>query len=158
MAKIKVKFGANEVEIDSRDFYVDNHTVGNVIESLSKCLSENSTTTIPEISTVQSATHSSYTSLASLADAETFESEFDQPRQIEPHEIRSKLSILESARFFDSPRTVTETVEQLREYGWETRSLDVSKALAKMASGKEILKNSEENHMHYFVASAPLTN
>ena len=34
MAKIKLRFGENEVEIDSRDFYVDNNTVGEVIDSV----------------------------------------------------------------------------------------------------------------------------
>jgi hypothetical protein len=52
---------------------------------------------------------------------------------------------------------VTETVQQLREFGWAASSLDVSKALAKMASSKEILKNSFENRTHYFVEE-PLVN
>ncbi len=54
--------------------------------------------------------------------------------------LNQKLRILETNRFFDSPRTVTETVQQLREFGWATSPLDVSKALAKMASSKEFLK------------------
>ena len=35
----------------------------------------------------------------------------------------SKLKILETSKFFDSPRTVGETVQQLREYGWATSTL-----------------------------------
>ena len=34
MAKIKLRFGENEIEIESRDFYVDNNTIGEVINSL----------------------------------------------------------------------------------------------------------------------------
>ena len=34
MAKIRVKQGNNEIEIDSRDFYVDNDTAEAIIESL----------------------------------------------------------------------------------------------------------------------------
>ena len=34
MAKIRIKQGPNEIEIDSRDFYVDNDSVAEVVESL----------------------------------------------------------------------------------------------------------------------------
>ncbi|MFB5619994.1 MAG: hypothetical protein ACE5RC_02520, partial [Nitrosopumilus sp.] len=93
-----------------------------------------------------------------LDDAEAYEPEFNEPKYIASHEIKSKLRILETSRFFDSPRTVTETVQQLREYGWATSPLDVSKALAKMASNKEILKNSNENRTHYFVQESLVAN
>ena len=49
MAKIKLKFGENEIEVDSRDFYFDNQTLGEVIENLSKLIEENKTS--PTIST-----------------------------------------------------------------------------------------------------------
>ena len=93
-----------------------------------------------------------------LDDAEANEPEFDEPTYISSNEIKSKLRILETSKFFDSPRTVTETVQQLREYGWATSPLDVSKALAKMASNKEIMKNSHENRTQYFVEEALLAN
>ncbi len=96
--------------------------------------------------------------MESLDDAEVYEPEFSEPKYITSHEIKSKLRILETSRFFDSPRTVTETVEQLREYGWASSRLDVSKALAKMASSKEIMKNSHENRTHYFVQESLLSN
>ena len=38
MAKIRIKQGPNEIEIDSRDFYVDNDSVGEVVESLKQFL------------------------------------------------------------------------------------------------------------------------
>ena len=60
--------------------------------------------------------------------------------------------------FFNIPRTVTETVQQLREYGWAASPLDVSKSLAKMASNREISKNSQENRTHYFVQEALVTS
>jgi len=34
LAKIKLRIGDNEIEIDSRDFYIDNHTIGKVIENI----------------------------------------------------------------------------------------------------------------------------
>ena len=87
--------------------------------------------------------------LDSLEEAEVFEPEFNDPKPIEADQIRSKLFQLESGRFFDSPRTVSETVEQLRENGWSASSLDVSKALAKMATSREISKNSEDERAYY---------
>ena len=93
-----------------------------------------------------------------LDNVEVNEPEFDEPKSITSYEIKSKLRILETSRFFDSPRTVTETVQQLREYGWSASSLDVSMALAKMASNKEIMKNSYENRTHYFVEEALVAN
>ena len=35
LEKIKIRIWYNEIEIDSRDFYVDNHTIGKVIENIS---------------------------------------------------------------------------------------------------------------------------
>ena len=96
--------------------------------------------------------------LESLNDAEAYEPEFAEPQYVASNEIKSKLRILETSKFFDLPRTVTETVQQLREYGWATSPLDVSKALAKMASNKEILKKSHENRTHYFIQESLVAN
>ena len=63
-----------------------------------------------------------------------------------------------TSRFFESPRTVTETIQQLREYGWAASPLDVSKVLAKMASVNEIMKRSEENRIHYFTQESFVSN
>ena len=144
MAKIKVKFNANEIEIDSRDFYLDNETVGEVIKSLSKYMN----TAAPSEGAL-SASSTIPKALDSLEEAEVFEPEFNDPKPIEADQIRSKLSLLEAGKFFDSPRTVSETVEQLRENGWSASSLDVSKALAKMATSREISKNSEDERAYY---------
>ena len=93
-----------------------------------------------------------------LDDAEAFEPEFNEPQYIAFPDIKAKLQILEASRFFDSPRTVTEIVQQLREYGWAASSLDVSKSLAKMASNKEIMKDSYKNRTHYFVQESFVAN
>ena len=154
MARIKLKIGENEIEIDSRDFYVDNQTIGEVIDNISHCLPENQAKIVYEYDTPltsQEVKSPNEHGLDSLDDAEINEPEFDEPKYITFTEIKSKLRILETSKFFDSPRTVTETVQQLREYGWATSPLDVSKTLAKMASNKEILKNSHENRIHYFI-------
>ncbi|MCY4491050.1 MAG: hypothetical protein OXC46_06260 [Thaumarchaeota archaeon] len=145
MAKIKVKFNANEIEIDSRDFYLDNDTVGEIIKSLSKYMN----TAAPSEGVELSASSTKHGGLDSLEEAEVFEPEFNDPKPIEADQIRSKLSQLEAGKFFDSPRTVSETVEQLRENGWSASSLDVSKALAKMATSREISKNSEDERAYY---------
>ena len=161
MARVKLKLGENEIEIDSRDFYVDNQTLGEIIDSISHHLPENHAKIVYETESITKSTqaeHSAQFGLEYLDDAEVYEPEFSEPKYITSHEIKSKLRILETSRFFDSPRTVTETVEQLREYGWASSPLDVSKALAKMASSKEIMKNSYENRTHYFVQESLLSN
>ena len=40
MAKIRIKQGSNEIEIDSRDFYIDNDSVADVVETLKQLLHE----------------------------------------------------------------------------------------------------------------------
>ena len=169
MAKIKLKFGENEIEVDSRDFYVDNQSLGEVIENLAKVLEENHTKTIyenpvnsfPKESNYENPVNSfpkesNYDSLNSLEDVEIFEPEFNEPKPIAAKEIKDKLKILEKNTFFNIPRTVTETVQQLREYGWVASPLDVSKTLVNMASNKEISKNSSENRTHYYIQEAIL--
>ena len=158
MAKIKIRFDSSEIEIDSRDFYLDNQTIGSVIEDLSRHMSENEPKSTPKApKDVPKARRGTATGLESLKEAEVYEPEFTEPRPIEPEEIKAKLQVLEDNRFFDSPRTVTETVAQLRESGWIASSLDVSKALAKMATSKEISKNLDEDHAYYFAQKALLT-
>jgi transcription initiation factor IIE alpha subunit len=161
LARIKLKLGENEIEVDSRDFYVDNQTLGEVIDSISHHLPENHAKIVYETESITKSTqaeHSAQFGLEYLDDAEVYEPEFSEPKYITSHEIKSKLRILETSRFFDSPRTVTETVEQLREYGWASSPLEVSKALAKMASNKEIMKNSYENRTHYFIQEPLVSN
>jgi len=153
MARIKLKLGENEIEVDSRDFYVDNQTLGEVIANISNYIPKNQ-----EITKSRESIQSNQYGLEYLDDAEAYEPEFSEPKPIDSHEIKTKLRILETSKFFDSPRTVTETVQQLREYGWGASSLDVSKALAKMASNREILKNSKENRAHYFVQNTLVSN
>ena len=161
LARIKVKLGENEIEIDSRDFYVDNQTLDEIIDSISNHLPENQAKIVYRTESVQKPSESEQMTqygLEYLDNAEVNEPEFDESKYITSYEIKSKLRILETSRFFDSPRTVTETVQQLREYGWSASPLDVSMALAKMASNKEIMKNSYENRTHYFVEEALVVN
>ena len=161
MARIKLKLGENEIEVDSRDFYVDNQTLGEIIDSISHHLPENYAKIVYDTESTPKSTeaeHPAQYGLEYLDDAEVYEPEFSEPKYITSREIKSKLRILETSRFFDSPRTVTETVQQLREYGWASSPLDVSKALAKMASSKEIMKNSHENRTHYFVQEPLVSN
>ena len=159
MAKIKLKFGENEIEVDSRDFYFDNQTLGEVIENLAQLIEENqSKPTYENPPSEPIINESNFESLNSLEDVEIFEPEFNEPKPISSGEIKDKLKILEKNTFFNIPRTVTDTVQQLREYGWVASPLDVSKALVNLASNREISKNSTENRTHYFVQEAILTN
>jgi len=151
MAKIRLKFGENEVEIESRDFYIDNTTLGDVINSVTRSLQANKARVVfddrslQEFDQLAPSYEATKHTLESLDDAEIHEPEFNEPTPISAGEIRNKLLILEKNSFFNQPRTVSETVEQLREYGWLASPLEVSKILTKMAFVGEISKDSKNN-------------
>ena len=155
MAKIKLRIGDNEIEIDSRDFYVDNHTIGKVIENITMLLQESSARIMP-YSTEYGVGESD--ALSSLENAEVYEPEFGEPVFVPLNELHGKLSILSKNSFFDKPRTVSETVNELREHGWIANPLDVSKILAKMAFGKELRKGKQADRSFYFVQKELLAN
>jgi transcription initiation factor IIE alpha subunit len=142
MARIRVKQGNNEIEIDSRDFYVDNDTAEEVIEALKQLINDKSGNSV----------------IDSLEDAEFHEPEFSEPVNVTIADIKNKLRILAKNSFFNQPRTVGEAVSQLSEYGWSASPLDVSVALTKMAFNKEVLKNTQEDRNFYFSKEALLTN
>ena len=155
LAKIKLRIGDNEIEIDSRDFYVDNHTIGKVIENITMLLQESSARITP-YSTEYGVGESN--ALSSLENAEVYEPEFGEPVFVPLNELHGKLLILSKNSFFDKPRTVSETVNELREHGWIANPLDVSKILAKMAFGKELRKGKQDDRSFYFVQKELLAN
>ena len=155
LARIKLRIGDNEIEIDSRDFYVDNSTIGKVIENITMILQESSARIVP-YSNDYSATEDS--ALSSLENAEVYEPEFGEPIFVPINELHGKLAILSKNSFFDKPRTVSETVNELREHGWIVNPLDVSKILAKMAFSKELTKGKQADRSFYFVQKELLTN
>ena len=114
MAKIRIKQGSNEIEIDSRDFYLDNDSVAEVVETLKELLHERPQTDV----------------MSSLDDAEFHEPEFSSPSTIAVDDIKNKLRILAKDSFFDQPKTVGETVAQMSEYGWTASPFDVSVAVS----------------------------
>ena len=142
MAKIRIKQGSNEIEIDSRDFYVDNDSVADVVETLKKLLHERPQTDV----------------MSSLDNAEFHEPEFSSPTTIAVDDIKNKLRILAKDSFFDQPKSVGETVAQMSEYGWSASPFDVSVALTKMAFNKEFLKNITDEINYYISKEALLTN
>jgi len=142
MAKIRIKQGSNEIEIDSRDFYVDNDSVADVVETLKKLLHERPQTDV----------------MSSLDNAEFHEPEFSSPTTIAVDDIKNKLRILAKDSFFDQPKSVGETVAQMSEYGWSASPFDVSVALTKMAFNKEFLKNITDEKNYYISKEALLTN
>ncbi len=154
MAKIRLKLGENEIEVESKDFYVDNKSIDEVIYNLSRFISRNQTeeqrtNTQVEILREVLNNESKTNYLSSLEDAEIHEPEFVQPISIDRNQIRSKIHILARDSFFEQPRTVSEVVTQLREYGWAAVPLDVSKVLANMALKKEIQKDMREKRSYY---------
>ena len=142
MAKIRIKQGSNEIEIDSRDFYVVNDSVADVVETLKKLLHERPQTDV----------------MSSLDNAEFHEPEFSSPTTIAVDDIKNKLRILAKDSFFDQPKSVGETVAQMSEYGWSASPFDVSVALTKMSFNKEFLKNITDEKNYYISKEALLTN
>ena len=57
MARIKLKIGENEIEIDSRNFYVDNQALGEVIDNISHHLPENQAKIVYKTQSIQKPTH-----------------------------------------------------------------------------------------------------
>jgi len=155
VARIKLRIGDNEIEIDSRDFYIDNQTIGKVIENITMLLQESSARIMPH-STEYGVGESN--ALSSLENAEVYEPEFGEPVFVPLNELHGKLLILSKNSFFDKPRTVSETVNELREHGWIANPLDVSKILAKMAFSKELRKGKQADRSFYFVQKELLTN
>jgi len=155
LAKIKLRIGDNEIEIDSRDFYIDNHTIGKVIENITMLLQESSARIMPH-STEYGIGESN--ALSSLENAEVYEPEFGEPVFVPLNELHGKLLILSKNSFFDKPRTVSETVNELREHGWIVNPLDASKILAKMAFSKELRKGKQDDRSFYFVQKELLAN
>ncbi len=156
LAKIKLRIGDNEIEVDSRDFYVDNKTIGEVIENIAAHLQTKNVRVITGDFPVQDSIQ--VHALNSLENAEVYEPEFSNPTSVPPNELRGKLLILSKNYFFDQPRTVPETVNELRERGLIASPLDVSKTLSKMAFNKELLKNNQGKRSYYIVKEALLAN
>ena len=157
MAKIKLRIGDSEIEVDSRDFYVDNKTIGEVIENLAAHLQTKNVRVITGDFPVQDNMQVA-PALNSLENAEVYEPEFSNPTSVPINELRGKLLILSKNYFFDQARTAPETVNELRERGWIASPLDVSKTLSKMAFNKELLKNKQGKRSYYFVKEALLAN
>ena len=157
MAKIKLRFGDNEIEVDSRDFYVDNKTIGEVIENIAAHLQTKNVRVITGDFPVQDDMQE-VPALNTLENAEVYEPEFSNPTSVPINELRGKLLILSKNYFFDQARTVPETVNELREHGWIASPLDVSKTLSKMAFNKELLKNNQGKRSYYIVKEALLAN
>jgi len=164
MAKIKLKFGENEIEIDSRDFYVDNETLDTVIDSITNHMQENKArfvyeTKLPQnISKTDKKFNSNITDIKQLENIEIHDEEKTDAILLRDFEINDKLKILANDGFFDKPRNSSETCEQLKRFGWIASPLDVSKALAKMAFNKKLLTNSHGNRNFFFAKEALLTN
>jgi hypothetical protein len=151
MARIKIKYAQNEIEIESKDFYIDNESVDQVICNLASFVKDSASGNVQyEYSYDQTPQTTGL--LNSLDDAEVHEPEFVTPTFIDKDQIRSKMQILIRDAFFDQARTVSEVVGQLREYGWSTVPLDVSKVLTNMAFTNELQKDLREKRSYYSTA------
>ncbi|MHB8545382.1 MAG: hypothetical protein ACYDAJ_01275 [Nitrosotalea sp.] len=149
MARIKIKYGQNEIEIESKDFYIDNESVEQVICNLASFVKDSTNNNVQYEYSYNQSLPQTTGLLHSLDDAEVHEPEFTTPTFIGKDQIGSKMQVLIEDAFFDQPRTVSEVVAQLREYGWSTVPLDVSKTLATMAFTHELQKDLREKRSYY---------
>ena len=106
MAKIKLRIGKDEIEVDSRDFYVDNQTIGQVVEDIALHLHQCSRKTINEDQFDQNNIENNNV-LSSLEDAEIYEPEFSDPVFVPINALREKLLVLSKNSFFDSSSELT---------------------------------------------------
>lgn len=151
MARIRIKYGQNEIEIESKDFYIDNQSVHEIISNLSVHVKDSSQNALQyDYSYGQPAP--SREVLSMLDDAEVHEPEFSGPIFLDKKQIRSKIRTLAEDAFFDQPRTVSEVVSQLHEYGWAAVPLDVSKVLTDMAFSNELKRDLREKRSYYSAA------
>lgn len=149
MARIKVKYGQNEIEIESKDFYIDNESVEQVICNLASFVKDSTSNSIQYEYSYDKSSPQTTGLLHSLEDAEVYEPEFVKPTYIGKDQIRNKMQTLIEDAFFDQARTVSEVVEQLREYGWSAVPLDVSKVLTNMAFTHELQKDLKDKRSYY---------
>ena len=91
MAKIRLRVGDSEIEIDSRDFYVDNNTIRKVIADISSLLQESSARVLPYSNEPNLEENNA---LDSLENAEVYEPEFGEPVFVPIKELRGKLKNL----------------------------------------------------------------
>ncbi|MGB6464256.1 MAG: hypothetical protein WA799_03200 [Nitrosotalea sp.] len=151
MARIRIRYGQNEIEIESKDFYIDNQSVDQVINNLSVHVKDYSSSTLQyDYSYGQHAQGAEVLNM--LDEAEIHEPEFVKPTFLDKKQIKSKIRTLAEDAFFDQPRTTSEVVAQLHEYGWAAVPLDVSKVLTDMAFGYELQKDLREKRNYYSIA------
>ena len=220
MAKIRLRMGSCEVEIESDDFCIDNATAASVIEGVAKSLQDAAAQarilTAPESADAGAGAGSdgravqdagermppppvpAMSSTAApapapskarpvaagmqaaappldgssgqpepkprrdlssvldcLDEAEVFEPEFDEPRRVRPSEVAGRLGALAAGGYFETWRTVTETVAEMAERGWLAGPLDVSKELARMAMGRQMRRESRGYLAYYCYCSTP---
>lgn len=149
MARIKIKYGQNEIEIESKDFYIDNESVEQVICNLASFVKDSANNNLQYEYSYDQSPSPTTGLLHSLEDAEVHEPEFVKPTFIDKDQIRSKMQTLIEDAFFDQARTVSEVVAQLREYGWSAVPLDVSKVLTNMAFTHELQKDLRDKRSYY---------
>lgn len=150
MAKIRIRYGQNEIEIESKDFYIDNQSADEIINNLSVYVKDQSASTV-HYDYSHSQPSSGNDVLNMLNDAELHEPEFVKPAFLDKRQIKSKIRTLSEDGFFDQSRTVSEVVAQLREYGWAAVPLDVSKVLTDMSFSNELQKDLREKRSYYSI-------
>ena len=179
MARVRLRVGSSEVEIDSRDFYVDNETVRAVIGEMALCIQEapaagRPPAPLPAPTQAGSPEYLDATGLRNIREAEAPEPEFsdhatgpeaddaEEAPPAGPHAQRvhsreqvrgGLLMLLDADAFFDYPRTVSDIAQRLRECGWHAGSLAVSEVMTELAICKRVTKNSVKDAASTYVSA-----
>ncbi len=152
MAHIRIKIGSNEIEVDSRDFYVDNDTVQQVVEELIKCIPENQ----------QHENKPNYLSDfdSKIKEAEFYEPELEDAGPMHSHQqIREGLRALHNTdNFFESPRTIQEITQRMQKSRWLTNSKIISKVLTDMTNDNEVICNYSKDGTEAYVSPMCITS
>ena len=156
MARIKLKIGENEIEVDSRDFYVDNQTLGEIIENITSHLPENQAKIVyeTECQNHSKRINNSIWFRIHLMMLKHLNLNLMNQNTLLLMKLNLNLRILETSKFFDSPRTVTETVEQLKRIWMGCKSIRCFKSFSKNGIKQRNYEKFYENRTHYFVEEA----
>ena len=88
LARIRIKHGQNEIEIESKDFYVDNHRVNEVVNNLSVFVKDHNPSP-PQYDYSDEQSTQGTECLNMLPDAEIHEPEFTKTTFLDKKQIRN---------------------------------------------------------------------
>jgi len=151
MARIRIKCGQNEVEIESKDFYIDNQTAGEIINNLSVYVKEGAPGGMQyEYSYGQEARNPGVLNM--LEDAEVHEPEFVRPSPLHKGEIRDKIRTLVEDAFLTSRGPCQRWSRSCTSTAGRQYRLTYQRSLRTWRFGNELKKDLKDRRSYYSAA------